>query len=1273
MNEINSKSFKINIDKPTIADLEVYFQKHSASLDALRQSMQKATEKIIDLKGNKTATSLKELLDKDIQNVSDSVSNLEDNMNTSFRDGVITEAECISIKNSLSRLDTEKADIDKNYENLYNNVNLNGVAKTNLNSTYTAYVSIHTELVNYVNGVMVDNTATTEEVAEVKNKLNRYNVALSNYKVAQNVAVNSIAEVVSNNNLAEYKTLVNKDINDINKKINDMTTDIGSVVVDGVIDEAEAMILANNIIELNKEKADIDARYNNVYNNPNLKGTVKSNLKTRYDNFCLSHNSLIETINNVIEDNVATESEKVDLQTALDDYSSNLSLLSVSFDEAFKSISEAIANSVSEELRKELQGNINDVAESVQNLNTYIDGAFKDSVLTDSEKESIRTYLKTLATEKADIDNQYNTLYNNSDLLGTAKSNLKTSYDNYVAKYNILISTINTILTYTEITSANKTKLDNDFREHDRALATYSQRVNEAINAIAEKKKEDAKSYTDTQFNVLEDRIELRVTSKEMKEYVGTVSSGLQSQIDGKIETYYQTTDPSVDWTTSELKTQHKGDIWYDSLNNITYRWGGITWVKITDADAETAKALAISKAKIFTSQPNTPYYKGDLWVQGSSGDIMECIYTRTSGNYSSSDWAKASKYTDDTAAKNVANNLANNYYTIEQTNSAINVAKESIELGVSKEVENIYESIDNIDGRNLIRNSAFVNGTICWNLGANVTLDTSRTFNEHPSVKNSQSGLTNDKWVGCTNSHLPIANPLTANQTYTLSCYYYIENTSTFDSDLGFEVKGVKVGATTQSSICSIVVSRAKLVSNKWTRVSGTFTLTEKYSSTFVYAWVRKNGTVWFTDFKLEKGSKYTDWSAAPEDSQDYTESKIKIASDNITNKVSGIYATKDSLGNVENRVSTAEQEITPEAIVNKVNTVINNNGAISTTYTTLDKNGFTVYNGAIYVKNSKGENVLWGDTNGNLQAKGKITTINNNGYLNLEGNKLQGYVTGKSYPMYSSGMWYPDNGNTLSGFVSVSNGNSLLGDNEGCLYMSGWSETRDTNKKAVLQYSRNEGAYTSLLEFSKTGSVSMISRSKDEDGGAGIFYGIWNSPDGYIYPYRGNEYIGSQGKPWAKMYVKEMLYTSAGYFSAPKASSLLSTVSDDDVKPLSVDSVPTTKDFVDFVESLEFGIYKEEDNGEEIKPFSEEECNLNFMPIINKEIESFSLEDNPAKSLVVQTVTDKEGKESQQVINLMGYCTTLAITIQELIKENKELKNEIIEIKNRLNNIEK
>lgn len=50
------------------------------------------------------------------------------------------------------------------------------------------------------------------------------------------------------------------------------------------------------------------------------------------------------------------------------------------------------------------------------------------------------------------------------------------------------------------------------------------------------------------------------------------------------------------------------------------------------------------------------PYEVGDLWVQGTTGDIMRCIRTRLSGNYSSSDWQKASKYTDNTALNNFIN-----------------------------------------------------------------------------------------------------------------------------------------------------------------------------------------------------------------------------------------------------------------------------------------------------------------------------------------------------------------------------------------------------------------------------------------------------------------------------------------------------------------------------------------------------------------------------------------------------------------------------------------
>lgn len=62
---------------------------------------------------------------------------------------------------------------------------------------------------------------------------------------------------------------------------------------------------------------------------------------------------------------------------------------------------------------------------------------------------------------------------------------------------------------------------------------------------------------------------------------VEEISSDLQSQIDAKIETYYQNTDPSTSWTTTALKNAHVGDIWHNSDTNKSYRWGGTAWQEI--------------------------------------------------------------------------------------------------------------------------------------------------------------------------------------------------------------------------------------------------------------------------------------------------------------------------------------------------------------------------------------------------------------------------------------------------------------------------------------------------------------------------------------------------------------------------------------------------------------------------------------------------------------------------------------------------------------------
>lgn len=138
---------------------------------------------------------------------------------------------------------------------------------------------------------------------------------------------------------------------------------------------------------------------------------------------------------------------------------------------------------------------------------------------------------------------------------------------------------------------------------------------------------------------------------------ISALGEDLQDQIDGKIESYNQTTNPADAWTTAAIKTQHTGDIWYDDSSKLTQRWSGSAWLPLKDADALAAQELAKQKRRVFTATPTTPYDVGDLWVQGGTGDIMKCKTALASGSYNATHWEKASKYTDDTTANQAVSN----------------------------------------------------------------------------------------------------------------------------------------------------------------------------------------------------------------------------------------------------------------------------------------------------------------------------------------------------------------------------------------------------------------------------------------------------------------------------------------------------------------------------------------------------------------------------------------------------------------------------------------
>lgn len=170
----------------------------------------------------------------------------------------------------------------------------------------------------------------------------------------------------------------------------------------------------------------------------------------------------------------------------------------------------------------------------------------------------------------------------------------------------------------------------------------------------------------------------------------------INKRLDGVVENWFEEGAPipdkypSSEWITANDNLNHVGDTYTDILEYVdndttptagqSWRWvvaeteptigidfriidlpTGETkyayWTPIADSDAvkallEASKAqyTADGKSRTFVSQPVPPYDEGDLWVQGTNGDILKCITARQEGeSFSQSDWAKASKYTDDT------------------------------------------------------------------------------------------------------------------------------------------------------------------------------------------------------------------------------------------------------------------------------------------------------------------------------------------------------------------------------------------------------------------------------------------------------------------------------------------------------------------------------------------------------------------------------------------------------------------------------------------------
>lgn len=153
----------------------------------------------------------------------------------------------------------------------------------------------------------------------------------------------------------------------------------------------------------------------------------------------------------------------------------------------------------------------------------------------------------------------------------------------------------------------------------------------------------------------------------------------ISESLDKKAETWYQDTDPSLNWnerrekeplqdsekeTITDSKNEdlltvwerekvsHNGDLWHNTTTNVQYIYINGNWQEMNVPDEVFDKIDG--KAQIFVAEPVPPYDVGDTWFTGT--EIRVCMTKRESGKYQASDWLKKDAYTDDSALNTFLN-----------------------------------------------------------------------------------------------------------------------------------------------------------------------------------------------------------------------------------------------------------------------------------------------------------------------------------------------------------------------------------------------------------------------------------------------------------------------------------------------------------------------------------------------------------------------------------------------------------------------------------------
>lgn len=317
---------------------------------------------------------------------------------------------------------------------------------------------------------------------------------------------------------------------------------------------------------------------------------------------------------------------------------------------------------------------------AASNAQSTADSALSSAAQANKDVGSVKTQITEINKEMASVKQDAATL--RDDLTGQITTVKETMEADYTKKSELSATETNLRTEITKSAAGLRTEVSQTYSTKKELETTT--KAAQTAQSTADAAKKAAESNASDLANAV-------------SKFDGDIS-GLKDQIDGAIQTWFYDgipnalTEPEVNWTTDKDRQTHLGDLYYDNQTGFCYRYmnqnGVYSWARIKDtevtkalSDAAKAQTTANAKKRIFVTTPKPPYDIGDLWVQGSTGDIMRCQTPKLESQaYAEADWVKASKYTDDTAVTRLSNTVEKTY----ATKSTVNQLSDRIEQTVS-------------------------------------------------------------------------------------------------------------------------------------------------------------------------------------------------------------------------------------------------------------------------------------------------------------------------------------------------------------------------------------------------------------------------------------------------------------------------------------------------------------------------------------------------------------------------------------------------------------